>query len=104
MIKKEILGRKKLARVGDSDKVNLGESIITFDNALGHGQSVNSGIISALNRNVNSKEIRCIQIDSAINPGNSGGALFNFDGELIWYSGCKKYGLQCRKYWVSNTY
>ena len=72
--------------LGDSDKVKMGQSIITVGNALGYGQSATTGIISALNRKINvdsGYQINTIQIDAAINPGNSGGALIDIKGNLI---------------------
>ncbi len=76
----------KLATVGDSDSLVVGESCVAIGNALGYGQSVTTGIISALDREVTTEKGytgRFIQTDAAINPGNSGGALLNMKGELI---------------------
>ncbi len=76
----------KIATLGDSNSLKLGEPAIAIGNALGYGQSVTTGVISALNREV---EIESgvtqtfIQTDAAINPGNSGGALLNLQGEVI---------------------
>ena len=76
-----------IARMGDSDSLKIGEPAIAIGNALGYGQSVTTGVISALNRkieNSNSEEgTSLIQTDAAINPGNSGGALLNMRGEVI---------------------
>ena len=72
--------------VGDSDDLEVGEQVVTIGNALGYGQSVTTGIVSALNRSITSENgttSTYIQTDAAINPGNSGGALLNLDGELI---------------------
>lgn len=76
-----------IARMGDSDSLKIGEPAIAIGNALGYGQSVTTGVISALNRKIessNSEEgTSLIQTDAAINPGNSGGALLNMRGEVI---------------------
>jgi len=76
-----------IARMGDSDSLKIGEPAIAIGNALGYGQSVTTGVISALNRMIessNSEEgTSLIQTDAAINPGNSGGALLNMRGEVI---------------------
>ena len=78
---------KKIAVItlGDSSKLQTGERAIAIGNALGYGQSVTGGYISALNRQVQltDKTMTLIQTDAAINPGNSGGALLNSKGELI---------------------
>ena len=73
----------KMATVGDSDKLSVGEPAIAIGNALGYGQSVTSGIVSALKRQLGDSEVEYIQTDAAINPGNSGGALLNAKGEVI---------------------
>ncbi|MDR0963455.1 MAG: trypsin-like peptidase domain-containing protein [Clostridium sp.] len=76
----------KIATLGDSDALKLGEPVIAIGNALGYGQSVTSGWVSALNReltNENGVTGHFIQTDAAINPGNSGGALLNVKGEVI---------------------
>ena len=76
-----------IARMGDSDSLKIGEPALAIGNALGYGQSVTTGVISALNRKIessNSEEgTSLIQTDAAINPGNSGGALLNMRGEVI---------------------
>ncbi len=72
--------------IGDSDSLEVGEQVVAIGNALGYGQSVTTGIVSALDRSVtneNGSTSTYIQTDAAINPGNSGGALLNMDGELI---------------------
>lgn len=75
-----------IAKMGDSEALKLGESVIAIGNALGYGQSVTAGCVSALNREITmsdgSKGV-FIQTDAAINPGNSGGALLNKKGEVI---------------------
>ena len=71
--------------LGDSDKLQVGEPVIAIGNALGYGQSVTTGIVSALDRNLDMEgfDSKLIQTDAAINPGNSGGALLNANGELV---------------------
>lgn len=75
----------KAATMGDSDSLKMGQGVIAIGNALGLGQSVTVGHVSALNReiNVDGNQKTVIQTDAAINPGNSGGALLNAKGELI---------------------
>jgi serine protease Do len=76
----------KIATLGDSTALKLGEPAIAIGNALGYGQSVTTGVISAVNRDVEISEGTTqtfIQTDAAINPGNSGGALLNLQGEVI---------------------
>ncbi len=76
----------KIATLGDSNALKLGEPAIAIGNALGYGQSVTTGVISAVNRDVEIEEGNTqtfIQTDAAINPGNSGGALLNLQGEVI---------------------
>ncbi len=75
-----------VAALGDSDNLKLGEPVIAIGNALGYGQSVTTGIVSALNREITMEDGSTgtfIQTDAAINPGNSGGALLNVNGEVI---------------------
>lgn len=76
-----------IARMGDSDSLKIGEPAIAIGNVLGYGQSVTTGVISALNRKIDSSNSEegtsLIQTDAAINPGNSGGALLNMRGEVI---------------------
>lgn len=75
----------RIAAMGDSDTVKVGEAAIAIGNALGYGQSVTTGVISALNRDVNlvDKTMTLLQTDAAINGGNSGGPLLNARGEVI---------------------
>jgi serine protease Do len=76
----------KIAKLGDSDALQLGEPVIAIGNALGYGQSVTNGIVSALNREISLEDGSTgtfIQTNAAINPGNSGGALLNIKGEVI---------------------
>lgn len=75
-----------VATLGSSDDLKLGEPVIAIGNALGYGQSVTNGIVSALNREItleNGSTGTFIQTNAAINPGNSGGALLNMNGEVI---------------------
>ena len=79
----ETKNKIKVATLGDSDAIRVGEPAIAIGNALGYGQSVTLGIISALDRTIDEFEGTLIQTDAAINPGNSGGALLNSNGEVI---------------------
>ncbi len=72
-----------IAQMGDSNDLRVGEPVIAIGNALGYGQSVTTGIVSALNRQIEDYDGYLIQTDAAINPGNSGGALLNSQGEVI---------------------
>lgn len=84
-IEEETMGEIKVATLGDSTKLQVGEPVIAIGNALGYGQSVTTGIVSALNRQIDMEgfDAELIQTDAAINPGNSGGALVNANGEVI---------------------
>lgn len=82
-IEKSTLETIKVATLGDSDALRVGEPAIAIGNALGYGQSVTAGIISALNCTIENYEGKLIQTDAAINPGNSGGALLNANGEVV---------------------
>lgn len=79
------LEKIKVAALGSSDDLRVGESAIAIGNALGYGQSVTVGYISAVNREVDTEDkiMKMLQTDAAINPGNSGGALLNSNGEVI---------------------
>ena len=102
-VKKSDLGKDtysniKIATIGDSDSVVVGSPAIAIGNALGYGQSVTTGIVSALNRTVTTQDSqtgetvtnnKLIQTDAAINPGNSGGALLNENGEVIGINSVK---------------
>lgn len=82
----------KVAALGSSEDLRVGESAIAIGNALGYGQSVTVGYISALNREVEAEDastIKMLQTDAAINPGNSGGALLNEKGEVIGINSAK---------------
>jgi len=72
-----------VAQMGDSKKLQVGEPAIAIGNALGYGQSVTTGIVSAVDRRLEGFDSNLIQTDAAINPGNSGGALLNANGEVI---------------------
>ena len=90
-----------IATIGNSDNLKVGEQVIAIGNALGYGQSVTTGIVSAKNRQLNSddtvgdydsdsnKATNLIQTDAAINPGNSGGALLNMNGEVVGIKSAK---------------
>lgn len=90
-IKKSTLEQIKVAILGDSDKLEVGEGTIAIGNALGYGQSVTTGVVSALNREVQyeNRTMKLIQTNAAINPGNSGGALLNSKGEVIGINAAK---------------
>lgn len=102
-VKKSDLGKDtyskiKIATIGDSDSAAVGSPAIAIGNALGYGQSVTTGIVSALNRTVTTQDSQTgetvtnnnlIQTDAAINPGNSGGALLNENGEVIGINSVK---------------
>ena len=82
----DTLSQIKVITAGDSDALEVGEQVVAIGNALGYGQSVTTGIVSALNRSLSNESgttSTYIQTDAAINPGNSGGALLNLDGQLI---------------------
>ncbi len=81
----------KIALIGDSNDLEIGEQVVAIGNALGYGQSVMTGIISALNRDIDMDHLddKLIQTDAAINPGNSGGALLNMRGEVIGINSAK---------------
>ena len=106
-VKKADLGKDtysniKIATIGDSESVAVGSPAIAIGNALGYGQSVTTGVISALNRSVSMTNeetgdtqesgVKLIQTDAAINEGNSGGALVNVNGEVIGINSSKLVG------------
>lgn len=90
-----------IATIGNSDDLKVGEQVVAIGNALGYGQSVTTGIVSAKNRQLNSDDTvgdydsdsnsatNLIQTDAAINPGNSGGALLNMNGEVVGINSAK---------------
>ena len=85
-LSQETLNSISYASYGDSDSVEVGDQVVAIGNALGYGQSVTTGIISAKDRDISTEdgtESGLLQTDAAINPGNSGGALLNMNGELI---------------------
>lgn len=82
-IKDTTMEQIKVAALGNSDQLQVGESVIAIGNALGYGQSVTSGIVSATGRELDGIDEKLIQTDAAINPGNSGGALLNANGEVV---------------------
>ena len=98
----ETLGALKVATLGDSTELKVGEPAIAIGNALGYGQSVTTGVISALDRSVAATDSRTgqtiensvnlIQTDAAINEGNSGGALVNVNGEVVGINSAKLIG------------
>lgn len=97
-IPSETLSAIRLATLGDSNALEVGEGAIAIGNALGYGQSVTTGVVSALGRSVTVTDSttgitivnnNLIQTDAAINPGNSGGALFNVNGEVIGINSVK---------------
>ena len=100
-IDSDTLDAISIATIGNSDNLKVGEQVVAIGNALGYGQSVTTGIVSAKNRQVNSddtigdydsdsnKTTNLIQTDAAINPGNSGGALLNMNGEVVGINSSK---------------
>lgn len=96
-IKKSTMNEIKIADVGDSDSLKVGEMAIAIGNSLGYGQSVTVGYISAKNREItetsetdgSTNSIKAIQTDAAINPGNSGGPLINLKGEVVGINSAK---------------
>lgn len=95
-ILEETMDQIKIARIGDSDSMRVGEQVVAIGNALGYGQSVTTGIVSAKDRSLVSADAsdttsyqHLIQTDAAINPGNSGGALMNMRGEVIGINSAK---------------
>ena len=92
-IPEDTLNQIKIAQIGSSDDLAVGQQVVAIGNALGYGQSVTSGWISALNRTISTDDgtnsTGLIQTDAAINPGNSGGALLDMKGELIGINSAK---------------
>ncbi len=82
-IKESTRDKIAVAQMGDSTQLQVGEQVIAIGNALGYGQSVTTGIVSATQRTLDGFDSELIQTDAAINPGNSGGALLNANGEVI---------------------
>lgn len=85
ILSSDTLSQISVVEIGNSDELAVGEQVVAIGNALGYGQSVTTGIVSALDRTVSTDTgvSTYIQTDAAINPGNSGGALLNMNGELI---------------------
>lgn len=95
-ISENTMGQIKVATIGNSDALKVGEQVVAIGNALGYGQSVTTGIVSATNRTISTSVTQnaetvpsYIQTDAAINPGNSGGALVNMSGEVIGINSAK---------------
>lgn len=88
-IKDSTMNKIAVATLGDSDKTQVGDQVIAIGNALGYGQSVTTGIVSAKERTMDSYDGKLLQTDAAINPGNSGGALLNANGEVIGINSAK---------------
>lgn len=91
-ISAETLSKIAIASLGNSDNIKVGQGVVTIGNALGYGQSVTVGYISALDRSVQTEDgtnRNLLQTDAAINPGNSGGALLNMQGEVIGINSAK---------------
>ncbi len=91
-IPSETLGQISVATLGNSDELKMGQGVVAIGNALGHGQSITVGYISALDREVTTEGSitrNLLQTDAAINPGNSGGALLNMKGEVIGINAAK---------------
>lgn len=87
----DTLSQIKIAQIGSSDDLAIGQQVVAIGNALGYGQSVTTGIISALNRTIqlDTYTAEMIQTDAAINPGNSGGALLDMNGRVIGINSAK---------------
>ncbi len=90
-ISDDTLSQIKIAQIGDSDELVVGQQVVAIGNALGYGQSVTTGIVSALNRTIelDNYEMGLIQTDAAINPGNSGGPLLDMNGHVIGINSAK---------------
>ena len=90
-IKDSTASKIKVATLGSSDDLKVGEEVVAIGNALGYGQSVTTGVVSAKNREVSLTDgtMNLLQTDAAINPGNSGGVLINMDGQVIGINNAK---------------
>ncbi len=88
-ISDETMSQIRIATIGSSDELKVGEQVVAIGNALGYGQSVTTGIVSAKNRTNETNATPLIQTDAAINPGNSGGALLNMKGEVVGINSSK---------------
>jgi len=90
-ISDDTMSQIKVAQIGDSDELLVGQQVVAIGNALGYGQSVTTGIVSALNRTIalDNYNTELIQTDAAINPGNSGGPLLDMNGHVIGINSAK---------------
>lgn len=90
-LSEDTLSQIKIIQIGSSEELKVGEQVVAIGNALGYGQSVTTGIVSALDRAVTIDGVTnlLIQTDAAINPGNSGGALLNMSGQLVGINSAK---------------
>ncbi len=88
-LSQDTLSQIAVVAIGDSDALAVGEQVVAIGNALGYGQSVTTGIVSAVDRCISGDTTAYIQTDAAINPGNSGGALLNMRGEVIGINAAK---------------
>lgn len=90
-IKNSTASKIKVATLGSSDDLKVGEEVVAIGNALGYGQSVTTGVVSAKNREVSLTDgtMNLLQTDAAINPGNSGGVLINMDGQVVGINNAK---------------
>ena len=90
-IKDATASKIKVATLGSSDDLKVGEEVVAIGNALGYGQSVTTGVVSAKNREVSLTDgtMNLLQTDAAINPGNSGGVLINMDGQVVGINNAK---------------
>ena len=90
-IKDPTASKIKVATLGSSDDLKVGEEVVAIGNALGYGQSVTTGVVSAKNREVSLTDgtMNLLQTDAAINPGNSGGVLINMDGQVVGINNAK---------------
>lgn len=107
-ISEETKEQIRVATIGDSDSLLVGEQVVAIGNALGYGQSVTTGIVSALNRTIDldGYNAELIQTDAAINPGNSGGALLDMNGHVIGVNSAKaaKTGVEGMGYAIPISY
>lgn len=101
----DTLNTIKIATMGNSDELKVGNGVIAIGNALGYGQSVTTGVVSALDRKVtiDGYTNKMIQIDAAINGGNSGGALLNSKGEVVGINSAKYSSINSAKYSSSGS-
>ncbi len=88
-IPEDTMGAIAAVQVGSSEDLKVGQQVVAIGNALGYGQSVTTGIVSAKDRQISGNDSLMIQTDAAINPGNSGGALLNMQGQLVGINSAK---------------